>query len=291
MSRTQVRVLLVVTALVAMVAMATATVFVYDTYVRAGTQGELGTVPVTPAVSMTPVLRATVAITALPTPSGPTTIPTRAAPPPAVALTAPTGANVRAGPGLDYQILGVITSGATVPATGRDSGGWLWVESAHLAGWVAANVVLVEGDVEALPLVPAAGPAALTPTPTATPIPTPPPPAPATATATAVALGVPDLDLRDVSLSAAGRLVLTLANSGTGPLVDRAISITVEDAAGVALAGETTRPVSIAAGSSVSLELVFRPRDPGELTVIVNGDGAVDELSSANNRRKVTVVR
>ncbi|MCS6908721.1 MAG: SH3 domain-containing protein [Anaerolineales bacterium] len=62
--------------------------------------------------------------------------------------------NVRAGPGMDYPIVGVLIAGQRVPALGRTVGGdWVQIVYPGVAGgtaWVYAPLVTIEGS---LPLV------------------------------------------------------------------------------------------------------------------------------------------
>jgi CubicO group peptidase (beta-lactamase class C family) len=58
---------------------------------------------------------------------------------------------VRGGPGSDYDLVRFLEPGATALAVGRDEpGDWLLLDD---GGWVAASAVVVEGDIEALPVV------------------------------------------------------------------------------------------------------------------------------------------
>lgn len=64
--------------------------------------------------------------------------------------------NVRSQPGARYEIVGQLNTGDSVTVTGRDSekNEWLLVvASGGITGWVASFVVLLEGDIAALPLI------------------------------------------------------------------------------------------------------------------------------------------
>ncbi|MBP7691035.1 MAG: SH3 domain-containing protein [Anaerolineales bacterium] len=99
---------------------------------------------------------------------------------PAVNITLP--ANVRAGPGINYAIIGGLDVGSTPAVTGRDAS-TTWYVIAYLGGqgWVSNQVAQFAGDINALPVV-AAPP--LPPTAVPSPVPTNAPP-PATATTAA----------------------------------------------------------------------------------------------------------
>lgn len=69
------------------------------------------------------------------------------------------GLNVRAGPGLDYPIVGVAAPGQALTVTGRNAAGdWLQIEPADGAavGWVAAAFAAVSAAAADLPIVAAA---------------------------------------------------------------------------------------------------------------------------------------
>jgi hypothetical protein len=58
---------------------------------------------------------------------------------------------VREGPSSDYDLVRFLEPGETAVAVGRDEpGDWLLLDD---GGWVAVSAVVVEGDIEALPLV------------------------------------------------------------------------------------------------------------------------------------------
>ncbi|MCB9078880.1 MAG: PKD domain-containing protein, partial [Anaerolineaceae bacterium] len=103
--------------------------------------------------------------------------PTSTPPPPDIArLTVNTDLNVREGPGVEYDILGVLMYGQTAEITGRNADGTWWQiryeSAASDFGWVAAQFSTAE-NIENVPIV--ASPARPTvtpaPPPTATPMP------------------------------------------------------------------------------------------------------------------------
>ncbi|MCL4238222.1 MAG: SH3 domain-containing protein [Anaerolineae bacterium] len=62
--------------------------------------------------------------------------------------------NVRAGPGTGYEVVGVLAQGAQVPVTGRSADGtWLAVSLPGGMGWVFAELVIVSGDLAAVPVI------------------------------------------------------------------------------------------------------------------------------------------
>ena len=118
---------------------------------------------------------ATVPVVTPPDAPTPTATPTTD---PGASVTMPTGgANVRSGPGLDFELLGRLEEGDSYPASGQDeTGDWWQIEYAAGEGgvaWVAAAVVDFSGNGDALPVITVVDPNA---TPTRTPSPTPTPP-------------------------------------------------------------------------------------------------------------------
>lgn len=94
----------------------------------------------------------------------PTTRPPIATPAP-VSLTIQTDANCRAGPGVDYEVVGYLPAGQTFLARGRNAdSSWWWIDNptGDRSCWVSGLLVGLDGDGEALPV--------LTPAPTITPI-------------------------------------------------------------------------------------------------------------------------
>ena len=70
------------------------------------------------------------------------------------AVSAERGLNLRAGPGLDAPIIAVLPFGAGVYAEGEPMGGWLYVHTGRLEGWMVAAYLdplplpeLVSGDI------------------------------------------------------------------------------------------------------------------------------------------------
>lgn len=143
-----VRVLIVLGALVAVMAVATAIVFSRDD--ATGDQAALATPLVT--------------ITALPADlSGATTAPTAAAatttaqpaatatPGPSLPVRANVAANVRGGPGTTFPIVTTLTAGQELQATARNiDATWLRITGNGVNGWVSADIVEVTGDVRQL---------------------------------------------------------------------------------------------------------------------------------------------
>jgi SH3-like domain-containing protein len=120
--------------------------------------------------------------------------------------------NLRAGPGINYSIIGRLERGASVPVRGQ-FGEWLKIAPTNVTLWVSREfvelVTPLMGSVPATPAVPV-GPAPLPmpepePLPGAAPLPTPVPAPPPSVQAPA-AVGPPS-DLRLVPLEGQGRLV------------------------------------------------------------------------------------
>jgi uncharacterized protein YraI len=124
----------------------------------------------------------------------PTTTPTPATPTPTVpsipSLTTKTDLNVRSGPGIQYDLLGLLPAGVTVEIIGRDETRQWWQirfsPAADGIGWVAADPAFsTTANVDNVPVAQAP------PTPTGTPTETP---IPATATPTITSTPVPPTD-------------------------------------------------------------------------------------------------
>lgn len=282
-----------VTLAVLLAVVATATIVVFssggDHHPRAAAVTTVAATP-TPA-SATPVPAA-----ANPAPVQPAAVTAVAVPGGSVSVRAEGGVNVRSGPGLSFPVVASLAGGVSARAAGRDAAGeWLLLDRAG-GGWVSASVVDVSGDVLALPV---SGARTATPAPsaaarpsataTATPGRTPTPTATARASTTAAPSGLPDLVIDDAFLGAAGRLTLIIDNSGPGALVNRAVEVTATDPNGVVLFRETTIPLTIPAGGAVNVELPYQPVSRATIIVTVNADGSIREVSTANNRRQVTV--
>jgi hypothetical protein len=95
--------------------------------------------------------------------------------------------------------------------------------------------------------------------------------------------------LQDVAAGAAGRVTVIIGNAGPGPLTGRRVSVVGIDDSGAAVFGEVTAPLTIPAGGAVNVELTYRAAAPATITVVLNADGAIDELTAANNRRRVVL--
>jgi hypothetical protein len=132
---------------------------------EAGAVAAPGTVP--PATAVTPAAPPTVAAD-----ETQAALLTDAA---AIATVATRSLRVRALPTVNSDLIGGLANGETYPVTARSSDGmWMELEIPGLGrGWVAADLVLLEGNIIDLPIVavPTIGPP--TPTPTMTPTPAP----------------------------------------------------------------------------------------------------------------------
>ena len=61
--------------------------------------------------------------------------------------------NMRAGPGVSYQILDVLPKGTVVPVIGRTtSGGWIQVVHEGVTGWISAYYTTISGDLNSVPV-------------------------------------------------------------------------------------------------------------------------------------------
>lgn len=106
-------------------------------------------------------------------PPAPTQAPAPTAAPAGPVLNITLPANVRAGPGTGYGILGGLNAGSTPEVVGRDAGAtWYVINYLGGRGWVSNQVAQYTGDTNALAVV-AAPPLPPTAAPTATPLPAP----------------------------------------------------------------------------------------------------------------------
>ncbi len=319
--------LLILTALVGAATAATTLVFFRDDgairpRTRAATSSSTGAAESTPLPEVTAPPTATPRVaTSLPTRVvTATSTPRRIA---AIDIRAIGAVNVRGGPGLTYPLVETLAPGARARATGRNlDASWLRVELPSVIGWVGAGVVETAGNPELLPLIepvisatttpaptasrPNGGAATATPTtsaapsPVRTPTPTPIPTSTATRVPVSPARGagstpppagasaLPDLVLQAASIGPGGRLSLVIGNDGSVALTGQRVRVTGIDEIGDVLFGESTATLTIAPGGAAEVDLAFRP-PPGTFTVVLNTDGAIDEISPANNVRRITV--
>ena len=68
--------------------------------------------------------------------------------------------NVRRGPGLAYEVSHVLSTGATAPILGRNDAGSWWAvpgpgDGPGPVGWISGAVVVVQGDLSGVPILPA----------------------------------------------------------------------------------------------------------------------------------------
>lgn len=303
MTAAQLRILLALAALVAVVATATAAILLRD---DGGAQRAVAraTTPASPraGASSSPSTGGRGASTPPPSPT-PTRTP--AATPRRLAelrVRAPSSVNVRSGPGVNYPVVGALEPGMDARAVRRNiDASWLLVDLGARSGWVAAGVVEVSGDPVLLFLAepddtatptPAASPStSSTPSPTGTRTATPTATVSASVTppATASDSARPDLMLRDAFIGAANRVTVIVSNVGAGPLTARRVSVAGIDESGSIVFSEVTAPLTISAGSALNVELSYRVTAPALLTIVLNGDGSIDEASAANNRRTVAL--
>lgn len=300
MTAAQARILLVLGALVAAVAVATIVLLALDSgndedRIRAAATVTSGVTAIpTPREVTVTAIPGSVVTVAPPATSAATRAATATPSPTAVrssVLVRATGVtNVRTGPGVGYQVIGTLQPGDDAPAVRRDESGlWLLLQGGAADGWVAAEVVEVTGDLTRLPataVMPTASPtstASATGTPaTSTPIPT------RTPAATAIT-GAPSLSPAAAQVGAAGRLNVVLTNAGPAPLQSRRVTVTGTDDSGTVVFTEATAPVTIPAGGVVNIELGYRPPTTATaVTLTVIPDGGV---AGAPQRIPLTAAR
>lgn len=90
----------------------------------------------------------------------PAATPELSGPPPTVCTAfAGSAANIRSGPGTQYDIIGVLNAGQSIPIVGTSGTGWYSVQSAAIPqGWIAASVITAAGPCDNLPTVGATQP-------------------------------------------------------------------------------------------------------------------------------------
>ncbi len=128
--------------------------------------------PADPPPSPTSPPSAIATPTATPEPSA---TPTETVPPSPHVQVGENGANVRVGPGLNYDRRGYMEAGAEAPVTGR-YGTWWEIEYLGAAGWVYGEIVSAFSTDDVPVVQPPPAPTATPAPPTATPEPPPPPP-------------------------------------------------------------------------------------------------------------------
>lgn len=221
----------------------------------------------------------------------PTATPAR---PGLVSVRATAAVNVRRGPGTQYDVIGVLQPPDEARVTGRNAdASWLAIDYQNGTGWVSAGVVEVVGDPLRAPLAEAPArpqPTAPSPPPTATPGSARPAvtATPSTVTPTPAA-ALPDLVPLAAGLSASGRVIVTIGNTGLGPVTARNVSIVGVDEAGGVLFSQLTAPLTLAPGAAVTVELAYRPSAPVTVTIVLNAEGAVPESNANNNLLRVTL--
>ncbi len=154
-------------------------IFAGEEVVASGDVGQLF-LPPTARPSLTPSITPTQAATNTPAPQPtqppgggpnptPTPIPPTPTPAPPTAVIAQRVVNVRLGPGLIYDVVGVARQDERYLITGQfPPGDWLQIDFHGRKGWVFRQLVQVEGDENLIPPV-----TDIPPTPTFTPSPSP----------------------------------------------------------------------------------------------------------------------
>jgi uncharacterized protein YraI len=90
--------------------------------------------------------------------------------PAGVTATATTTVRVRSGPGTDFEQVGSVDVGATVPVLGKNpAGDWLYIEANGVRGWAAGFLFRIQGDLNTVPVVDQNGGGAAVPTAVPTP--------------------------------------------------------------------------------------------------------------------------
>lgn len=104
------------------------------------------TVTLTPNITSTPKNTNTPKETSTPTPKSSLT------PAPITSAEAISGANLRSGPGTNYDIVGSIQAGDTLSVFARTNDGWFQVDSSGQV-WIGSSLVKIEIDLSEIPIV------------------------------------------------------------------------------------------------------------------------------------------
>jgi hypothetical protein len=212
--------------------------------------------------------------------------------------------NVRNNPGNEFQVLGVLRRGAEVEIAGK-SGDEEWFQIVYppqsdLLGWVLAESLEVEGDLDRLVIAtpeqmvepsdrPTYEPVETeppldTPTPESSPTPEPTPlPSPTFAP-------MPDLVIGGALVSG-GVIVVTVTNQGAGALSDAVFDVTISDASDTQLLYSlTTGPHELPPGTSIDIKTDYSvPSGLSQLLIEVDSAGAIEESDDSNNRFTIAV--
>jgi hypothetical protein len=199
--------------------------------------------------------------------------------------------NVRSGPANGYEALGLLLKGAQISIVGQsDDGEWLQIEypvHSNLHGWVLADSLDVEGSLADVPIAtPEVLPLAEVPTYEA--VPTDEGEVPTGETGTPTPGALPDLVISG-SLVSAGTLVVTITNQGSGVLSMTAIDISVLDTSGNFLNGTSSAPTALNPGASIDIRTGFQTLGAGQVVVIVDPSGKIEESDSNNNSATLTL--
>ena len=114
------------------------------------------TISPSPTLAPSPTMTATPTATLSPSPTAthaPTTTPTPTPPKPvAMAMIKARALNVRAGPGIDHNIIGYAAQGQRYRiVNNNENGSWLRIDFDGLVGWVSAGWVQIDSGVQDLP--------------------------------------------------------------------------------------------------------------------------------------------
>jgi len=199
--------------------------------------------------------------------------------------------NLRTGPGINYNVILVLGSGATAPITGRlGDNSWWQVRFQTATGWVSNNVITVYGNCQNVSIPPI--PASPTPpiNPTATWTNTPPSPTSVVITATP---GLADLVISNIS----GPSDLQIASGQTSVSATFSVLITntgqrattqFNNIISVSPGGSTQQlgvVGDLSAGQSVVLNIALTFSTPGTYTLQAraDNDSQIAEQSEVNN--------
>jgi hypothetical protein len=207
---------------------------------------------------------------------------------------------VRERPGNGARVAGTLQRGTIVTIDGRtDEDGWyriIFPPNSEFHGWLNADDIEVSGDLLTLSVV-APDPPIVVDLPTEfvpadTPTPAPPlgeeTPTPE-ASGTPGGVQLPDLVVGSPPIVSDGQLFVTVINQGPGDFVGDLV-VGIFDVDGTSLLGGATLPgFTLPSGNAIDVATGYQVLFDQTLLLIVDPNGAIDEIENANNSVSVAI--